>query len=704
MQTENKSIEKLQKELLSARASKDENRIIEILEALVKEHETAENWSDFLDRATELLVYYHKGNYALKEAKLLMLIGRGYDRLADFKQSMEYQKRALNLLKYLDEDLLTARAYRDIGVNYRNIGKYDESVSALTAALDIYQKKSQLLNLPENKEDKAYLGNTLESLGVLWSRLENEDEARKYFYQALEVYEEIDQMWGDAWGIAKTLNNIAISYSEVAPKQAIDYYKKALKVAEDNSFEIMIPPMVNNIGAVYEDMGDYNKALEYYRKALDLDVAKKNHHFRATFLKHIGKMFMKKQEFNMALTYLNKSLELFHEHNQLEHIQDIFYLFSQCYKGKEDYKTALEYFEKYDEMQENMFTRELQEKLSGLQQKYEESKKIIHELKQHKSLISETLKHSINMNLIGKSPQIKDVLDVAMLAASNENASVLLTGESGTGKEIIAHIIHYASARKDNLFIPVNCSSIPESLAESEFFGYVAGAFTGAIKDKAGHIELANEGTLFLDEIGDMPASIQAKLLRALETKKIKRLGSEKETEVDFRIVAATNKNIDQLIETDKFRLDLLYRLNTMEIYIPPLRERIVDIEPLLNFFIEEFSKSLKKAKPEIAPEVLKKLRTYRFPGNVRELRNMVEKAMILMTADTLSPDDFILKQYGAEKETEQIAPLTTLAEMEKQMIINALQQTNNNKTEAAKILGISRSTFIRKCKAIEAS
>jgi transcriptional regulator with PAS, ATPase and Fis domain len=704
MQTEHTSMEELQKELFDARASKDEQRIIEILEVLTKKYETAENWSDFLDRATELLVYYHKGNYALKEVKLLMLIGRGFDRLADFNQAMEYQKRALNLLNDLDEDLLTARAYRDIGVTYRNIGKYDESVSALTAALDIYQKNRKLLNLPEHKEDKAYLGNTLESLGVLWSRLEHEEEARKYFHQALEVYEEINQMWADAWGVAKCLNNIAISYSEVAPKKAIDYYKKALKVAEDNNFEIMIAPMVNNIGAVYEDMGDYNKALEYYRKALDLDATQKNHHFRATFLKHIGKMFMKKQEFNMALTYLNKSLELFQEHNQLEHVQDIYYLFSQCYKGKEDYKTALEYFEKYDEMQESMFSEELKEKLSGLQQKYEESKKVIQELKQYNSLISETLKHSINMNLIGKSKQIKDVLDVAMLAASNANTNVLIGGESGTGKEIIAHIIHYASARKEKLFIPVNCSSIPESLAESEFFGYVAGAFTGAVKDRAGYIELANEGTLFLDEIGDMPAPIQAKLLRALESKKIKRLGSEKEIEVDFRIVAATNKNIDQLIEKNKFRLDLLYRLNTIEIYIPPLRERIVDIEPLLNFFVEEFSISLKKPKPKIASEVLKKLKTYRFPGNVRELRNMVEKAMILMTADALSPDDFILKQYGAEKETEKIPPLTTIAEMEKQMILNALRQTNNNKTEAAKILGISRSTFIRKCKAIESN
>jgi transcriptional regulator with PAS, ATPase and Fis domain len=290
-----------------------------------------------------------------------------------------------------------------------------------------------------------------------------------------------------------------------------------------------------------------------------------------------------------------------------------------------------------------------------------------------------------------------------MTAASHKDTNVLVTGESGTGKEIIAHIIHFASVRRDKLFIPVNCSSIPETLIEGEFFGYKKGAFTGAKNDHIGYLEAANEGTLFLDEIADTPLSLQAKLLRVLENKKIKQLGSNKEIQVDFRIIAATNKNVQDLISKNIFRLDLLYRINTVEINIPPLRERTDDIEPLLEHFIIDFAHALNLAIPKISNDLVPFLKNYHFPGNVRELRNMVERAMIMNKKGVLEPELFILApKMNKEEHTDSFFLQGTLKEIEKKAIFQTLKQTNDNLSATARLLGISYSKIQRKMKDYE--
>ena len=233
------------------------------------------------------------------------------------------------------------------------------------------------------------------------------------------------------------------------------------------------------------------------------------------------------------------------------------------------------------------------------------------------SLISRDLENRIEKNLIGTSKKIKRVLETALKAGQDRDVSVLITGENGTGKEIIARIIHHASERNKDVFFPVNSSAIPDSLIESEFFGHSKGSFTDAKEDKKGIFELANGGSLFLDEIADMPFSLQAKLLRALEEKKIKRVGSNKEIDIDIRLISATNQDIDLLIEEKKFRLDLIHRINTVTIAIPPLRERVEDIESLLNYFLEYFAKRKNKPIPVIEPDVLNHLKTYHFPGMI---------------------------------------------------------------------------------------
>lgn len=313
------------------------------------------------------------------------------------------------------------------------------------------------------------------------------------------------------------------------------------------------------------------------------------------------------------------------------------------------------------------------------------------------SLVSKELEGIIEKDFIGESNAIKKVLQIALKAAKDKDVNVLITGENGTGKEIISRIIHYGSPRVKQVFAPVNSSAIPSTLLESEFFGHVKGAFTDAREDKKGYFELANQGTLFLDEIADMPFALQAKLLRAIEENKIKKVGSNKEIPVDVRIISATNKNIEELICQDKFRIDLYHRINTIEINIPPLRKRPEDIKPLLTHFVKSFSQKKNLPTPKISTSLITKLQSYHFPGNVRELRNMVERALILLEGDELLPEDFPLKGENAKK-TFQNETLC-IEQHEQYLIKEALKRCDMNQTHAAELLCISRDALKRKIK-----
>jgi len=324
--------------------------------------------------------------------------------------------------------------------------------------------------------------------------------------------------------------------------------------------------------------------------------------------------------------------------------------------------------------------------------------RVIKNMEERNSLISKNLQEKIKREFIGESSQIKDILDMALTASKYKDTSVLITGESGTGKENIARIIHYESDRKNNIFCAVNSSAITDTLLESEFFGHKKGSFTGAINDKKGFFEVSDQGTLFLDEIADMPLNLQAKILRAIEEKTITRVGETDPVSTDFRIIAATNHDIDQLIEEKKFRLDLLHRLNTIHIHIPPLRERIDDIEPLLKYFVSEFAIKLNKAIPKIEKDTIKMLMGYSFPGNVRELKNMTERAIILCKNESLSPNDFYAKT-NAGQETQKEKIVFNLEENELNIIRLALKEKNYNQNKTAELLGITRDSLIRRMK-----
>jgi DNA-binding NtrC family response regulator len=314
------------------------------------------------------------------------------------------------------------------------------------------------------------------------------------------------------------------------------------------------------------------------------------------------------------------------------------------------------------------------------------------------SLISKTLEEKIDRHFIGVSSSIREIFDAAVTAARYPDANVLITGESGTGKENIARIIHYSSSRKEHLFCAVNSSAITESLLESEFFGHKKGSFTGAVADKMGFFEVSNQGTLFLDEIADMPVNLQAKILRAAEEKVITRVGDTVPVRTDFRIISSTNHDIEKRVSEHKFRLDLLHRLNTLHIHIPPLRDRPEDIAPLLVHFTGLFAQKFNRPELTIGKEVFKALGKYAFPGNIRELKNMAERAVILCKGDVLTANDFPVKSHDTATPGHPPAQ-ANLKNQEIDLIRKALQSTKYNQKAAADVLGITRDALIRKMK-----
>jgi len=296
--------------------------------------------------------------------------------------------------------------------------------------------------------------------------------------------------------------------------------------------------------------------------------------------------------------------------------------------------------------------------------------------------------------IIGETPQMKRVLELVRTVAQTDS-TVLIRGESGTGKELIARAVHFNSARRNGPLISVNCGAFSESLLESELFGYEKGAFTGATKQYHGKIEIAEGGTLFLDEIGDISPKTQLNLLRVLETKKLTRLGGEKEITVDFRLITATNRDLEEAIREGKFREDLYYRLNVFTIFLPPLRERAGDIPLLANHFLKKYAAAIHKNIESISPTAMDLLMNYPWPGNIRELENAIERAVVICQGNRIEREHLPLQQTAKTFGFSQQA----LEAVEKEHIQRILQRTGWNVTQAAKILKIDRVTLYNKIK-----
>jgi len=344
------------------------------------------------------------------------------------------------------------------------------------------------------------------------------------------------------------------------------------------------------------------------------------------------------------------------------------------------------------------------EELKLLIEKGLETKSLINEVRRLHRQHGEKYQNS---HIYGVSPKIHYVKELIGMISKTHKTSVLIQGESGTGKELAANAIHYNSHRSDKPLMKINCSAIPDSLLESELFGYEKGAFTDAKSTKKGLFELADGGTVFLDEIGDMNPFLQSKILRVLENQTFMRVGGEREIKVDIRIIAATNKDLETMVREGFFRKDLYYRLKVMVVEMPPLRDRLEDILLLSNLFIEENNKEFSKNIKGFSEEAKKLMTQYSWPGNVRELKNVIERAMILTDHEVITPKHlpFELKQTekvihgNAEHEISEITPDMSLENMEKMHLSKVLKRLEWNKSKASKSLGISRATLRAKIK-----
>ena len=312
-------------------------------------------------------------------------------------------------------------------------------------------------------------------------------------------------------------------------------------------------------------------------------------------------------------------------------------------------------------------------------------------------------------NIVGGSASIRRVIDLGCKVAAHPGTTVLIQGETGTGKELFARGVHYSGASAADPFVAINCSAIPEHLLESELFGHERGAFTGADTQKRGLFEFAGNGTVFLDEIGELPASLQPKLLRALEERRVRRVGGLKEFEIGCRVIAATNRDLNVFVQDGHFRADLYYRLSVFRLELPPLRERHGDIDVLTRFFVDSICREHGLAAKRISPEAAELLRRYTWPGNVRELKNAVEGALIVCDGDTLLPEHISLRtRRPAEPAMEVVQPSEeleiiripkaglTLKEAERQLLESTLRMARFNQSLAARMLGVSRPTIVR--------
>lgn len=326
--------------------------------------------------------------------------------------------------------------------------------------------------------------------------------------------------------------------------------------------------------------------------------------------------------------------------------------------------------------------------------KLKQSYKEVEKLKSAKKQLEDDISKPFN-DIIGDSPAMKNVFSIIDKVAGTD-ANVLILGENGTGKELVARALHKRSLRKDNVFVGVDMGAITETLFESELFGHKKGAFTDAKEDRAGRFEVASGGSLFLDEIGNLSMPLQSKLLTVLQGRQVTRIGSNKPMDIDIRLICATNMPVYEMVAENTFRQDLLYRINTVEIHLPPLRERQDDINLLADHFVKVYSEKYRKAHKKIAPSTYKKLSKYSWPGNIRELQHAIERAIIMSEGNVLMPDDFFFLVQKADSQTEAADNLN-LDDVEKNVILRAINKHSGNISKAAKELGLTRASLYRR-------
>jgi transcriptional regulator with PAS, ATPase and Fis domain len=659
-------------------------------------------------------------------AQIYNNLGYFFWQQKEMKKAIEYNEKCIELAnKSCRTDILPSR--------YSNLGYIYESIEDYKRAQDYYEKQMDfgMTNKLDDSIFYAYCG-----FGRLNIATANFPAAINYFLEALKYYSN-----ETSEGVMAVYLNLGTCYGRMSEyRESLKYLNKFITDEVRAQNPEMYFSFLINAANCYSDLKEYDKAERYWELALSLAKQHNNREAYTSVLLNSGlaevkrsnwsggklklEEFIKSMHPNSAQTIIatlslgRANYHLGNKEKAKEQLIEVlsktenqekklglsngFRTLIKIYEEEGDYENALFFYKKFNAFERERLDEKYKFELENIKQRRQIDKKKSSASFNYKqnSLISQELTKRLQAHFIGVSPELKKVVDMALIAAQQGNESVLITGESGTGKEIVSRLIHFASPRRDLPLIVVNSAAITETLSESLFFGYEKGAFTGADSRKIGYFEAAQGGTIFLDEIGDLPLGLQAKFLRAIEEKVIQRLGSTVEHKIDFRLISATNQDISFLAKKNLFRFDLLNRINALEIMIPPLRKRLDDIPFLIDFFISELCYESGREKPLITKEAMQMLLEYHYPGNVRELKNIIRRSLLLNDKTVLSAEDIMLPKAGYTKQTEAVwYSNLQLAYNEEHLIKLAMQKCNGVQAKAAKLLGISPFALNRKLK-----
>jgi len=641
------------------------------------------------------------------------------------------QKRSLDIAYEAAKSALDSRMIAECLIH---TGSYHQSQNDRINALKCYDKAERLCeDLQENDitiQTKIAYGNTYYAFG-------EHHKALIYLTDAFQLSQQCE----DFNRQLLIINNLSTLYSVLGRfGEAEEILNSGIQIAETNNIPMRKVFLLFNLGVMLMRQHIYQPALDRflecnqfagsigfdnpqyqielysnmagcYRDLKAFELAKENIEKAETLAKLIqNTKLAKEMELNKAILMLSMGLgeeakklildvkKYFSKRKLYEQLIVAQMSLADYYEQKKDYHRTIKLLKEISPIYSEYTNQLMSAKASEFDAQLKALLTRIDEVQDNYGKLASRFTDRILGEFIGRSPHHRKVLETALMAAKHPLASVLITGESGTGKEVIANLIHLNSLRNSGPFVAVNVSAITSTLLESEFFGHRKGSFTGATSEHKGFFQQANRGTLFLDEIGDMPKELQSKLLRVLESRRVTPVGSATEIPFDCRIISSTNRNIEEMLKTDQFRLDLFHRLNTLEIHIPPLRNRSEDIPLLIDYFVDLLAGQHNRKKPMLNSDFVKRLKQYSFPGNVRELKNMIERLFILCPKNNWDISTLAYLTLGIKDMNESVISVTQATQQtEKELIVKALQETNGIQKDAAAILNMSESTLSRR-------
>ena len=610
-------------------------------------HSFKYNYFDAIIYFNKALSLFREHNNTLGLMKTYTSISLSYINMGELEIGLFFAKKGLELAKVTQDHLSESKIYNRLGNLYILKNKYD-------TALEYFKKDYDYTSQLENPILKGY---SARNIGRLYKLQNDNINAEKYLKESLNIFKTSSDIFNQ---LLIKMEMLSLNINNKHYETLEEKFNILIKPLIMRKFEEMIANFYLKFSYICEEKKRYNKALNYIKRSLDIFKRKENIFRYVEALFHQGKIYYLLNNKQKALDSL-----------------------TECYNIMKSKNIAFLFQSTVDLM--GMIDEELLIKTSKEKAISIEEEKYIKKLNKI-NIISEFQ----NYYIIGKSKVLKELVKKAEKLAKTD-VNILIEGETGIGKEIFAKYIYYKSNRWDKAFMPINCGGIPDTLWESELFGYKSGAFTGAIKDRLGKIKAANGGVVFLDEIDKTTKRGQTLLLRFLEEKEIYPVGSEFPEKVDVRVIFAANVDLMKLIEEDKFLPDLYYRISTSNIKIPPLRERKEDISELINYYIKKYSGKYGKKIDGISNEAMKLLLSHKWPGNIRELKNNIENMIILCENKTIEVKDIILNRG--------IKTFLPLEEYEHNYIKDVLRFTKGNKVKAAKILGIHRNSLNNKLK-----